>query len=231
MFSVRRRQPRAAALHPRRARRRGGRRADRPRPRPRDAATIERIDCTRFGSGAYSIPSLGRAPDVRDQGQVHPRASRPAACSSACRATSSGRRRNCILVSMAGVPTRATRRFVRRLSDAVQDPRLRLRRLRPLRDLEHLPHAQGRLGQRRAHQPFFCVPQAQLPRRHAAGHRRLQAADAPAQGRRRQARQGRAEERSVLQVAQAVGRRRSSSCSRWACAPSSRRSPSGASTT
>ena len=39
----------------------------------RETGEVERIDCTRFGSGAYSIPSLGRAPLLRDRGEVHPR--------------------------------------------------------------------------------------------------------------------------------------------------------------
>src|SRR5439155_17294806 len=43
------------------------------------------------------------------------------------------------------------------------------------------------------------------PGHHAAGHHRLQATDAPAQGGRRQAREGRDQERPVLQAPQAVG--------------------------
>ena len=38
----------------------------------RDTGEELRIDCTRFGSGAYTHPHLGRAPEVRDRRQVHP---------------------------------------------------------------------------------------------------------------------------------------------------------------
>ena len=70
-------------------------------------------------------------PQVLEDGQLHP-----------------GRR-------WRGVPTRATRRFIRRLADEQEDPGLRLRRLRPVRHREHLPHAEGGLGQRGAHQPVL----------------------------------------------------------------------------
>ena len=113
----------------------------------------------------------------------------------------------------------------------VQDPRLRLRRLRPLRHLEHLPDAQGRLGQRGA--PFTVLLRAPgpLPRSDASGHHRLRASDPSTARRRHQARQGRPEERPLLQDPTSRGRRRSSNCSRWACAPSNRRWRSGGSTT
>ncbi len=83
-----------------------------------DLATgrTERIDCTRFGSGAYSIPSLvehltfetkARFVLCVETGGMFQR----------LQSHKFWRKAHCILVSMAGVPTRATRRFVRRLSD------------------------------------------------------------------------------------------------------------------
>ena len=147
-----------------------------------------RIDCTRFGSGAYSHPDLGRAPRLRDRRRSSSSASRPPACSSAWSSTTTGRTRDCILVSMGGVPTRACRRFIRRLADEHEAAGLRLRRRRPLRLHQHLPHAQGRLGQRRPPQRVLLRAAGALPGRHAAGHHRLQAAHAPAEGRRHQAR-------------------------------------------
>ncbi len=57
-----------------------------------ETGKTERIDCTRFGSGAYSIPSLVEHLTSRPR-RSSSSASRPAACSSGCRATSSGRRR------------------------------------------------------------------------------------------------------------------------------------------
>jgi DNA topoisomerase-6 subunit A len=62
----------------------------------RDTGEIERIDCTRFGSGAYWIPSRFEHLSFE---------------------TNDG-----FLVSLAGVPTRATRRFIRKLSDECRIP-------------------------------------------------------------------------------------------------------------
>ena len=150
-----------------------------PRDRARSSASTARSSAR---ARTRSRPSSSTSRSRRRRSSSS--ASRPAACSSACRATSSGRSRDCILISMAGVPTRATRRFVRRLSDQCKIPVYAVRRLRPLRDLEHLPHAEGRLGERGPHQPLLLRPAGVVPRRDAAGHHRLQAPDAPAQGRR-----------------------------------------------
>jgi DNA topoisomerase-6 subunit A len=74
------------------------------------------IDCTRFGSGAYSVPSS--VEELRfetsadfvlliETGGMFQR----------LQSHRFWERANCILVDMGGVPTRAVRRFVRRLSD------------------------------------------------------------------------------------------------------------------
>ena len=82
----------------------------------RETGEVERIDCTRFGSGAYSIPStvehLSFETDAKfilaiETGGVFQRLQSHKYWQTA----------NCILISMAGVPTRATRRFIRKLSD------------------------------------------------------------------------------------------------------------------
>ena len=87
----------------------------------RETGAIERIDCTRFGSGAYSIPSsvehLSFETDAKfilaiETGGVFQRLQSHKFWQTA----------DCILVSMAGVPTRATRRFVRKLSDECKLP-------------------------------------------------------------------------------------------------------------
>lgn len=86
-----------------------------------ETGEIERIDCTRFGSGAYSIPS-----------QVEHMTFETSAKFVLCIETGGMFQRlqshkywqkaSCILISMAGVPTRATRRFVRRLSEQAKIP-------------------------------------------------------------------------------------------------------------
>lgn len=83
----------------------------------RDTGEELRIDCTRFGSGAYSIPiSVEHLKFETDATFI------------LCIETAGmfqrlvkhnyWRNSRCILVSMGGVPTRACRRFVRRLADS-----------------------------------------------------------------------------------------------------------------
>ncbi|RMH60000.1 MAG: DNA topoisomerase VI [Candidatus Hydrogenedentota bacterium] len=80
-----------------------------------------RIDCTAFGSGAYSVPSSVEHLEfetkakfilVIETGGMFQRLA----------AHKFWRRANCILVSMGGVPTRACRRFLRRLSEEKKIP-------------------------------------------------------------------------------------------------------------
>ncbi|HEU4430749.1 MAG TPA: DNA topoisomerase IV subunit A [Myxococcota bacterium] len=87
----------------------------------RETGEVERIDCTRFGSGAYSIPStvehLSFETDAKfilaiETGGVFQRLQSHKFWQTA----------DCILVSLAGVPTRATRRFIRKLSDESRIP-------------------------------------------------------------------------------------------------------------
>jgi DNA topoisomerase-6 subunit A len=87
----------------------------------RETGAVERIDCTRFGSGAYSIPSsvehLSFETDAKfvlaiETGGMFQR----------LQSHKFWQTSNCILVSMAGVPTRATRRFIRKLSVGCKIP-------------------------------------------------------------------------------------------------------------
>jgi DNA topoisomerase-6 subunit A len=84
----------------------------------RDRETGEKIeiDCTRFGSGAYTVPSDVEYLKFRtkakfvlaiETGGVFDRLNRHKYWQKA----------NCILIAMGGVPTRACRRFIRRLSE------------------------------------------------------------------------------------------------------------------
>jgi len=76
----------------------------------------DNIDCTKFGSGAYSIPSTvehlkfntsAKFILVVETSALFQRLNNHKYWDSS----------NCIIVAMGGVPTRATRRFVRRLAD------------------------------------------------------------------------------------------------------------------
>jgi len=85
----------------------------------RDATgRVTRIDCTAFGSGAYSVPSSVEQLEFEtsadfvlliETGGMFQR----------LQSHRFWETYNCILVDMGGVPTRAVRRFVRRLADEV----------------------------------------------------------------------------------------------------------------
>jgi DNA topoisomerase-6 subunit A len=84
--------------------------------RDRDSGRKLKIDCTKFGSGAYSIPinveelefeTSARFILVIETAGMFQRLVKH----------NYWKKARCILVSMGGVPTRACRRFIRRLSD------------------------------------------------------------------------------------------------------------------
>ena len=87
----------------------------------RDTGKTLRIDCTKFGSGAYSIPISV------EQLQFETKASfilviETAGMFQRLVKHNYWKKANCILVSMGGVPTRACRRFIRRLADFQKVP-------------------------------------------------------------------------------------------------------------
>jgi DNA topoisomerase VI subunit A len=87
----------------------------------RDTGKTLRIDCTKFGSGAYSIPISV------EQLQFETKASfilviETAGMFQRLVKHNYWKKANCILVSMGGVPTRACRRFIRRLADFQKIP-------------------------------------------------------------------------------------------------------------
>jgi len=75
-----------------------------------------RIDCTKFGSGAYSIPISVEHLKFETNAKFI-LAIETAGMFQRLVKHTYWKTANCILVSMGGVPTRACRRFVRRLSD------------------------------------------------------------------------------------------------------------------
>ena len=82
---------------------------------------VLRIDCTRFGSGAYSIPisveELGFETKARFILAIE-----TAGMFQRLVKHRFWAKHNCILISLGGVPTRACRRFIRRLSDTCKLP-------------------------------------------------------------------------------------------------------------
>jgi DNA topoisomerase-6 subunit A len=80
-----------------------------------------KIDCTKFGSGAYSIPT--EVEDLQFQSQAKfVLAIETAGMFQRLLKYDYWDRTKCILVSMGGVPTRACRRFIRRLSETLKIP-------------------------------------------------------------------------------------------------------------
>lgn len=74
------------------------------------------IDCTKFGSGAYSIPSIVEHLKFKTKAKFI-LAIETAGMFQRLVKHNYWIDADCILVSMGGVPTRATRRFIRKLSD------------------------------------------------------------------------------------------------------------------
>jgi len=86
-----------------------------------DSGKTLRIDCTKFGSGAYSIPisveHLGFETDAKFVLAIE-----TAGMFQRLVKHNYWKTAGCVLVSMGGVPTRACRRFIRRLADYKKIP-------------------------------------------------------------------------------------------------------------
>jgi DNA topoisomerase-6 subunit A len=86
-----------------------------------ETGAVERIDCTRFGSGAYSIPSSVEHLTFETKAKFI-LAIETGGMFQRLQSHKFWKKAGCILVSMSGVPTRSTRRFIRRLSEAARIP-------------------------------------------------------------------------------------------------------------
>ncbi len=86
-----------------------------------DTGVVERIDCTRFGSGAYSIPSSVEHLSFETNAKFV-LAIETGGMFQRLQSHKFWQKAKCILVSMGGVPTRATRRFIRKLSEEAKIP-------------------------------------------------------------------------------------------------------------
>lgn len=75
-----------------------------------------RIDCTKFGSGAYSIPSSVEHLKFETKAKFV-LAIETAGMFERLNKHKYWKTANCVLIAMSGVPTRATRRFMRKLAD------------------------------------------------------------------------------------------------------------------
>ncbi|MBI5364303.1 MAG: DNA topoisomerase IV subunit A [Planctomycetes bacterium] len=121
----------------------------------------KRIDCTEFGSGSYSIPSdverLGFETDAKfvlaiETGGMYERLNEH----------EFWRTSNCILISTAGVPSRACRRFIRRLSDEKKLPVYAFVDCDPYGIANIYRTLKVGSGNAAHINQFFCVPRAQF---------------------------------------------------------------------
>jgi len=80
-----------------------------------------KIDCTKFGSGAYSIPTEVEALKFQSNAKFV-LAIETAGMFQRLVKYDYWQKTGCILISMGGVPTRACRRFIRRLTDQLKIP-------------------------------------------------------------------------------------------------------------
>src|SRR3990170_4476226 len=119
----------------------------------------ERIDCTRFGSGAYSIPSLVEHLTFETKAKFI-LCIETGGMFQRLQSHKYWKKADCILVSMAGVPTRATRRFVRRLADECKIPVFAFVDCDPYGISNIYRTLKVGSGNAAHINQFFCVPQA-----------------------------------------------------------------------
>ena len=127
---------------------------------PDDGSKIK-IDCTKFGSGAYSVPSSVEHLSFKTKAKFV-LAIETSGMFERLNKHKYWRKSNCILVSMGGVPTRACRRFIRKLADEQKIP------VYVFTDGD--PYGFGSIyrtlkvgsGNAAHINQYFCVPQAQF---------------------------------------------------------------------
>lgn len=120
-----------------------------------------RIDCTQFGSGAYSIPSSVEHLKFETKAKFI-LAIETQGMFERLNKHNYWKKSNCILIAMSGVPTRACRRFIRKLSDDKKLP------VYVFTDGD--PYGYGNIyrtlkvgsGNAAHINEFFCVPQAKF---------------------------------------------------------------------
>ena len=118
-----------------------------------------KIDCTKFGSGAYSIPSSVEHLKFDTKAEFI-LAIETQGAFERLNKHQYWKKSNCILIAMSGVPTRACRRFIRKLSDEKKLP------VYVFTDGD--PYGYGNIyrtlkvgsGNAAHINEFFCVPQA-----------------------------------------------------------------------
>jgi DNA topoisomerase-6 subunit A len=120
-----------------------------------------RIDCTKFGSGAYSIPSSVEELKFETNAKFI-LAIETAGMFQRLVKHNYWKKANCILISMGGVPTRSCRRFIRRLSDEKNIPVYAFTDGDPYGFLNIYRTLKVGSGNAAHINKYFCVPKAKF---------------------------------------------------------------------
>ena len=120
-----------------------------------------RIDCTKFGSGAYSVPTSVEHLQF-DTDAKFILAIETAGMFQRMVKHNYWKKANCILISMGGVPTRACRRFIRRLADEKKIPTYVFTDGDPYGYLNIYRTLKVGSGNAAHINKFFCVPNAKF---------------------------------------------------------------------
>lgn len=120
-----------------------------------------RIDCTKFGSGAYSVPSSVEHLKFETKAQFI-LAIETAGMFQRLVKHNYWKKSNCILISLGGVPTRACRRFIRRLADECKLPVYVFTDGDPYGFFSIYRTLKVGSGNAAHINEFFCVPQARF---------------------------------------------------------------------
>jgi DNA topoisomerase-6 subunit A len=127
--------------------------------RDRDTQAEQRIDCTKFGSGAYAIPTsvehLGFQTDAKFVLAIE-----TIGMFERLHQHNWWRKAKCVLIGTQGVPTRATRRFIRKLSDDCKIPVFAFNDCDPYAFSNIYRTLKVGSGNAVHLNQFFCVPQA-----------------------------------------------------------------------
>jgi len=120
-----------------------------------------RIDCTKFGSGAYSVPISVEHLKFETKAKFI-LAIETSGMFERLNKHNYWKKSNCILISMGGVPTRALRRFIRRLSDDQNIPVYVFTDGDPYGFLNIYRTLKVGSGNAAHINKYFCVPQAKF---------------------------------------------------------------------
>ncbi|MBW2985835.1 DNA topoisomerase IV subunit A [Candidatus Woesearchaeota archaeon] len=120
-----------------------------------------KIDCTKMGTGAYSIPSSVEHLKFETKAKFI-LAIETAGMYQRLVKHAYWKKANCILISMGGVPTRACRRFIRRLADAKKLPVFVFTDGDPYGWLNIYRTLKVGSGNAAHLNEYFCVPQAKF---------------------------------------------------------------------